>query len=172
LTKRDLDSHTSSRSLTHPAGNLNNKPAARNDHTAQPETEPALNRFALKPLALGPRPAANAISRHRQISAMSVSLTRTRVARLFSTRALTSSGNGNSACRTLPLSRCISSARITGARASAIESPGTSVLNRCSAIATFCRALLVYAGTSTSMNASGGELSPPASLSGRRRAAV
>ena len=51
--KWDLDSHTSSRSLAHPAGNLNNKPAARNDHTAQPETEPALNRFALKPLALG-----------------------------------------------------------------------------------------------------------------------
>ena len=50
--KWDLDSHTSSRSLTHPAGNLNNKPAARNDHTAQPETEPALNRFTLKPLAL------------------------------------------------------------------------------------------------------------------------
>lgn len=55
--KWDLDSHTSSRSLTHPAGNLNNKPAARNDHTAQPETEPALNRFALKPLALGWAPA-------------------------------------------------------------------------------------------------------------------
>jgi hypothetical protein len=55
--KWDLDSHTSSRSLTHPAGNLNNKPAARNDHTAQPETEPALNRFALKPLALGLRRA-------------------------------------------------------------------------------------------------------------------
>ena len=53
--KWDLDSHTSSRSLTHPAGNLNNKPAARNDHTAQPETEPALNRFALKPLALPTR---------------------------------------------------------------------------------------------------------------------
>ena len=51
--KWDLDSHTSSRSLTHPAGNLNNKPAARNDHTTQPETEPALNRFALKPVALG-----------------------------------------------------------------------------------------------------------------------
>ena len=51
--KWDLDSHTSSRSLTHPAGNLNNKPAARNDHTAQPETEPALNSFALKPLVLG-----------------------------------------------------------------------------------------------------------------------
>ncbi len=54
--KRDLDSHTSSRSLTHPAGNLNNKPAARNDHKAQPETEPALNRFALKPLALRQAP--------------------------------------------------------------------------------------------------------------------
>src|SRR5436190_9552246 len=51
--KWDLASHTSSRSLTHPAGNLNNKPAARNDHTTQPETEPALNRFALKPLVLG-----------------------------------------------------------------------------------------------------------------------
>ena len=50
--KWDLDSHTSSRGLTHPAGNLNNKPAARNDHTTQPETEPALNRFALKPLVL------------------------------------------------------------------------------------------------------------------------
>ncbi len=42
-----------SRSLTHPAGNLNNKPAARNDHAAQPEMELALSRFALKPLALG-----------------------------------------------------------------------------------------------------------------------
>jgi hypothetical protein len=31
---------------------LNNKPAARNDHTAQPGAEPTLNRFALKPLAL------------------------------------------------------------------------------------------------------------------------
>ncbi len=56
--KWDPDSHTSSRSLTHPAGNLNNKPAARNDHTAQPETEPALNRFALKPLALRHSPPA------------------------------------------------------------------------------------------------------------------
>jgi hypothetical protein len=55
--KWDLDSHTSSRSLTHPAGNLNNKPAARNDHTTQPETEPALNRFALKPLVLPADPA-------------------------------------------------------------------------------------------------------------------
>lgn len=51
--KWDLDSHTSSRSLIHPAGNLNNKPAPRTDHTTQPETEPALNRFALKPLVLG-----------------------------------------------------------------------------------------------------------------------
>ena len=34
-------------------GNPDNKPAARNDHTAQPDVEPALNRFALKPLALG-----------------------------------------------------------------------------------------------------------------------
>ena len=33
-------------------GNLNNNPAARNNHTAQPDVEPALNRFALKPLAL------------------------------------------------------------------------------------------------------------------------
>jgi hypothetical protein len=57
--KWDLDSHTSSRSLTHPAGNLNNKPAARNDHTAQPETEPALNRFALKPLVLGDHQCAD-----------------------------------------------------------------------------------------------------------------
>ena len=52
--KRDPDSHTSSRSLTHLAGNLKHKPATRNDHTAQPETEPALNRFVLKPLALRP----------------------------------------------------------------------------------------------------------------------
>ena len=66
--KWDLDSHTSSRSLTHPAGNLNNKPAARNDHTTQPETEPALNRFALKPLVLrriqaDPGPADEAVQR-------------------------------------------------------------------------------------------------------------
>src|SRR5258708_7041890 len=51
--KWDVDNHTSSGSLTHLAGNLSNKPAARSDHTAQPETEPAFNRFALKPLALG-----------------------------------------------------------------------------------------------------------------------
>ena len=50
--KWDVDNHTSSRSLIHPAGNLNNKPAPRNDHTTQPKTEPALNRFALKPLVL------------------------------------------------------------------------------------------------------------------------
>jgi hypothetical protein len=54
VKKWDVDNHTSIRGLTHPAGNLNNRPAARNDHTAQPETEPTLNRFALKPLALGP----------------------------------------------------------------------------------------------------------------------
>jgi hypothetical protein len=52
VEKWDVDNHTSSRSLTHLAGNLNNKPAARNDHTAQPKTEPAPSRFALKPLAL------------------------------------------------------------------------------------------------------------------------
>src|SRR5260221_6984501 len=51
--KWDVYNHTSSGSLTHLAGNLSNKPAARSDHTAQPETEPAFNRFALKPLALG-----------------------------------------------------------------------------------------------------------------------
>ena len=48
-----MDNHTSSRSLTHLAGNLNNKPTARGNHTAQLETGPALNRFPLKPLALG-----------------------------------------------------------------------------------------------------------------------
>ena len=53
MEKWDVDNHTSSRSLTHLAGNLNNKPAARNDHAAQPKTEPAPSRFALKPLALG-----------------------------------------------------------------------------------------------------------------------
>ena len=63
LMKWDLDSHTSSRSLIHPAGNLNNKPAARNDHTTQPETEPALNRFALKPLVLRPGPTSKAFIR-------------------------------------------------------------------------------------------------------------
>ena len=50
----------------------------------------------------------------RQMSATSVSLTRACVARLFSTTALTSSGNDNSACRTSPLSRCISSASVAG----------------------------------------------------------
>ena len=54
VKKWDVDNHTSSRSLTHLAGNLNNKPAARGNHTAQLETGPALNRFPLKPLALGP----------------------------------------------------------------------------------------------------------------------
>jgi hypothetical protein len=52
VKKWDVDTHTSNRSLTLPAGNLSNKPAARNDHTTQPETGPAFNRFALKPLAL------------------------------------------------------------------------------------------------------------------------
>ena len=52
MRKWDVDNHTSSRSLTRLAGNPGNNPAARNDHTTQPETEPALNRFALKPLAL------------------------------------------------------------------------------------------------------------------------
>ncbi|MGH3186239.1 MAG: glycosyltransferase family 2 protein, partial [Streptosporangiaceae bacterium] len=40
--------------LTHLAGNLINRPAASSDHTVQPGTEPVFNRFALKPLALGP----------------------------------------------------------------------------------------------------------------------
>ena len=53
MRKWDLDNHTSSRSLTRPAGNPGNNPAARNDHTTQPEKEPAPNRSALKPLALG-----------------------------------------------------------------------------------------------------------------------
>ena len=53
VKKWDVDNHTSSRSLTHLAGNLNNKPATRGNHTAQLETRPALNRFPLKPLALG-----------------------------------------------------------------------------------------------------------------------
>ena len=42
----------------------------------------------------GSSPAAKAISRHRHMSDMSVSLDRTVVARLFSTRALTSRGTG------------------------------------------------------------------------------
>ena len=52
--KWDLGNHTSSGSLTYLAGNLNNRTAARNDHTARLGTEPTLNRSALKPLALGP----------------------------------------------------------------------------------------------------------------------
>src|SRR5271155_3844403 len=63
--KWDVDNHTSSGSLTHPAGNLNNKPAARSDHTAQPETEPAFNRFALKPLALRPGRSTEAVENER-----------------------------------------------------------------------------------------------------------
>jgi hypothetical protein len=50
--KWDLGNHTSSGSLTYLAGNLNNRTAARNDHTARLRTEPTLNRSALKPLAL------------------------------------------------------------------------------------------------------------------------
>ena len=53
LRRVDPDNPSSIRSLARLAGNLNNKPAARNDHTAQPGAEPTLNRFALKPLALG-----------------------------------------------------------------------------------------------------------------------
>jgi hypothetical protein len=56
LRRVDLDNPSSIRSLARLAGNLNNKPAARNDHTAQPGAEPTLNRFALKPLALGQEP--------------------------------------------------------------------------------------------------------------------
>jgi hypothetical protein len=52
LRRVDPDNPSSIRSLARLAGNLNNKPAARNDHTAQPGAEPTLNRFALKPLAL------------------------------------------------------------------------------------------------------------------------
>jgi hypothetical protein len=51
--KWDLGNHTSSGSLTYLAGNLNNRTATRNDHTARLGTEPTLNRSALKPLALG-----------------------------------------------------------------------------------------------------------------------
>ena len=53
LRRVDPDNPSSTRSLARLARNLNNKPAARNNHTAQPEAEPTLNRFALKPLALG-----------------------------------------------------------------------------------------------------------------------
>jgi hypothetical protein len=53
VKKWDVDTHTSSGSLTRLAGNLHNKPAARNDHTARLRMEPALSRFALKALALG-----------------------------------------------------------------------------------------------------------------------
>ncbi len=64
----------------------------------------------------GPSPAARAISRHRQISAMSVSLNRTFVARLLSTSALSSSANGKSHCNFCPLSRRIVSAIVTSGR--------------------------------------------------------
>ncbi|MGH3237386.1 MAG: hypothetical protein ACRDOH_29830, partial [Streptosporangiaceae bacterium] len=65
-----------SRGLTHLAGNLINRPAASNDHTAQPETKPDLNRFALKPLALGRydfRYLGYAWSCHRTLAAASAS---------------------------------------------------------------------------------------------------
>jgi hypothetical protein len=61
LRRVDPDNPSSTRSLARLAGNLNNKPAARNDHTAQPGAEPTLNRFALKPLALGPVVSASAL---------------------------------------------------------------------------------------------------------------
>jgi hypothetical protein len=55
--------------------------------------------------SLGPRPAAKALSRHRQMFAMPVSLDRTVVARLLSTTALTSPANGNSHRSISPLRR-------------------------------------------------------------------
>jgi hypothetical protein len=91
----------------------------------------------------GPIPAANAISRHRQTSAMSVSLDRTVVARLFSTTALSSSANGNSQRSVSPLSRRSSIEIVTGGRASASCRPGTSVVKRSSPTRTFSRVLLV-----------------------------
>jgi len=103
----------------------------------------------------GPTPAAKAISRHRQMSAMSVSLDRTLVAWPLSTRALTSSAKGNSHCRTSPLRRRSLRAMVTGGRASASWSPGTSVVKRSSPTWTFSCARLVYAGTRTSMSALG-----------------
>lgn len=54
MRRVDPDNPSSIRSLARLAGNLNNKPATRNNHTAQPGAEPTLNRFASKPLALGP----------------------------------------------------------------------------------------------------------------------
>jgi hypothetical protein len=80
----------------------------------------------------GPTPAAKAISRHRQMSAMSVSLDRTLVARPLRTRALTSSAKGNSHYSTSPLSRRSSKTMVTGGRASASCNPGTSVVKRSS----------------------------------------
>src|SRR5437016_868701 len=50
--KWDVDNHTSSGSLTHLAGNLSNTPLTSGHYTAQPTSEAALIRFALKPLAL------------------------------------------------------------------------------------------------------------------------
>ena len=56
MRRVDPDNPSSIRSLARLAGNLNNKPAARNDHTAQPGAEPTLNRFAFKSLALSQLP--------------------------------------------------------------------------------------------------------------------
>ena len=61
MRRVDPDNPSSIRSLARLAGNLNNKPAARNDHTAQPVAEPTLNRFAFKPLALGYTGAAERV---------------------------------------------------------------------------------------------------------------
>ena len=54
MKKWDVDNHTSSGSLTHLAGNLNNTPLTSGYYTVQPTSEAALIRFALKPLALSP----------------------------------------------------------------------------------------------------------------------
>jgi hypothetical protein len=64
LRRVDPDNPSSIRSLARLAGNLNNKPPARNDHTAQPGAEPTLNRFALKPLALAPLAALTEDTQH------------------------------------------------------------------------------------------------------------
>jgi hypothetical protein len=49
-------------SLTHLAGTLSNKPATRNNHTAQSRAEPAHKSSALKPLALGVAPSRNGVA--------------------------------------------------------------------------------------------------------------
>jgi hypothetical protein len=143
--------------------------------TAAPRRLPKRDRITSAASALtprvksaGPSPAARAISRQRHISVMSVSFDRTVVARLFSTRALTSSGKGSSQWRVVPFRRRSSSVMVMGGRASVSCNPGTSVVKRSSPTWTFSRARLVYAGTRTSMNASGrGELSLSFILTGR-----